>query len=420
MGGGGSLAGDGGAGPQRRWLLEHFELGLRMMRVTSVEPDASLSATFEALAHLLGLKWRRQPTDRQAADGYSAAGGYTAGGGQPRGGADDYSAASAASIAELQEQLADAMQCADALPASLFDDGGGISHGGGGSGGIDGGCAGQRWQRHTPPSGDTTACAAGLAGVWQPVGVGSPCCEQHNPEAAAEVAANTCQKPSREPLRYAEAGSGRTPGSGPPAPAGAEAAPGRGGPQLEMTLRVRGLHCGGCSSALSAALEGVSGVAHVRVAIDDVSAAEGTAWVRGDAQALDGQALIAAAEAVEKSAELVATRPIPRDAPSPADTADHPSGTGPEAAAIVSSSQGAKPSAACADPLAPLPSRCEPPAEVSGDNGSSSTHAGAALDASERAELQRLRRRVAQLEARLEHHRLPVPPPEEQVDDTSM
>ena len=203
-----AAASQGMAPASRRWLLEHFELGLRMMRVTSVEPDASLSATFEALAHLLGLKWRRQPTDRQAADGYSAAGGYTAGGGQPRGGADDYSAASAASIAELQEQLADAMQCADALPASLFDDGGGISHCGGGSGGIDGGCAGQRWQRHTPPSGDTTACAAGLAGVWQPVGVGSPCCEQHNPEAAAEVAANTCQKPSREPLRCAEAAAG--------------------------------------------------------------------------------------------------------------------------------------------------------------------------------------------------------------------
>ena len=38
------------------------------------------------------------------------------------------------------------------------------------------------------------------------------------------------------------------------------------------------------------------------------------AWRRAG---LDGQALIAAAEAVEKSAELVATRPIPRDAPSP-------------------------------------------------------------------------------------------------------
>jgi copper chaperone CopZ len=78
----------------------------------------------------------------------------------------------------------------------------------------------------------------------------------------------------------------------------------RGDGLHEATMRVEGLHCEGCCDALQGALGAIAGVEHVNVAIDDSSRATGTATVRGSAAALDEKLLMGAMASLGKTAVL--------------------------------------------------------------------------------------------------------------------
>ena len=245
--------------------------------------------------------------------------------------------ASGAPAAVLHEAVVHARRCVEALPACLTDDVG-VSD----------------------------------AGPWRPEGVGSACCVEH------AIAKQERRKGHADPWGPVPASDACSSSGGPESAMGSSdsAAAGPTAParhtELAWRLQVGGLHCEGCCGALRDALSTVAGVSDVRVVILDAGRAEGMATIQGDPTVLNASSLVDASRAVGKSAVVVAAPTAPS----------------------------AEPGSRCEmEPKGPA--KLEQCRSMPGDADAKHAQPTDPLDVSERAELEYLRARVAQLEEQL-------------------